>query len=899
MTRLLLTLGVLAFANGFAAAADEQAKLDPAQIEFFEKNIRPIFVAHCVKCHGPEKQKGGFRLDTQAAMKAGGESGPAMVAGKPNESLLIKAVQFNGDIQMPPGKKLPDDQIAALATWVKMGAPWPGPTTETRPADAVRGMQVTDKDRQFWSFQPVKDAPLPTVQNQAWPKKPLDYFILAKLDEQKLKPVAAADKRTLVRRATFDLTGLPPTVEEMENAVSDSSPEWFAKVVDRLLTSPHYGERWARHWLDIARYGEDQAHTFAAKLFPYGFKYRDYVIKAFNDDLPYDRFLMEQIAGDLLEDGNREDRLAALGYFGLGPVYYGNAKLEELDDRIDTLCRGMLGLTVACARCHDHKFDPIPTKDYYSLAGVFASTQFKEYPVADPKTAAEFEKAQAVLKGRNDEINSFLRLEAERVTKSLTAEIGKYVVGAWKLHNGRKGGKNVPTADFAKKEKLHDFVLDRWVSYLFPKQADERAHLAPWREIIAKQDAAKDVSGDAEALKTVTEFATEFQDQLLALQNHAGPALDPVAAAALHREILGLNTVARQQVEKLLPADAQKQFAAKKAEVDKLTKALPKIPVLHALAEGTAQNMKVHLRGNPRNLGEDAPRGFLQVVAKDAKPFSKGSGRLELAQAIASKDNPLTARVMANRVWMYHFGKGIVGTPSNFGSLGERPTHPELLDHLASRFMAEGWSIKKLHREIMLSATYQLSSQFDADQHKVDGDNKYIWRMNRRRLEVESWRDAMLAVSGNLERSVGGPSADVANPENRRRTLYAMVSRHDLNSLLRLFDFPDPNATAEKRPITTVPLQQLFVLNSEFMARQAKALAAKLSAGAEDDAAKIRRAFQVVYGRDASEAEVALGQEFLSQTAPLPGEKPKAKTLTPWERYAQVLLGSNEFAFVD
>jgi hypothetical protein len=520
--------------------------------------------------------------------------------------------------------------------------------------------------------------------------------------------------------------------------------------VERLLASPHYGERWARHWLDVARYGEDQAHTFQARMYPQGFRYRDWLIDAFNDDMPYDRFIKEQLAADLLERPpaieNRKSKienLPALGFFALGPVYYGDPKkLDQIDDRIDTLSRGLLGLTVACARCHDHKYDPISTKDYYALAGVIASTEYVE----------------------------------------ISLEPGK-----------------------------------------------------------------------------------------------EGQPLPPVS----------------------------------KKEKDK--KPAPPGPFIHSVKEGNAVTMKVHIRGNPNMLGEEAPRRMMAILTPETAPsFNHGSGRLDLANAVVARDNPLTARVMVNRIWQHHFGKGLVRTPSNFGELGERPTHPELLDYLASRFIESGWSVKTLHRMILLSATYQqrswvppqdswarhIESAFtrgSRDPYEVDAENRLLWHANRRRLEVEAWRDAMLAVAGKLDRTVGGPSKDLAAPDNRRRTLYGSVSRHELNPLLRLFDFPDPNITADERTVTTVPLQQLYVLNSEFLIGNAKALAARLATAANDDAGRIRHAFLALYGRPATPRVVEIGVEFLSG----PGSPNGGQSLTRWEQYAQVLLSTNEFMYVD
>jgi hypothetical protein len=720
---LLCSVAVLGgIANSRLPAADD--KLDPAQVEFFEKRVRPLLAANCFPCHSSELAEAGLRLDARAAALTGGDSGPALIPGEPDKSRLVEAIGYrNVDLRMPPKGKLADEQIGVLTAWVKMGAPWPEAAVRAPAPEA--GFKVTAKDREFWSFQPVKQPPVPDIRNpKSEIRNPIDRFVLAKLEEKGLRPSPAADKRTLLRRVTFDLVGLPPTPEEMDAFLADDAPDAFVKVVDRLLASPHYGERWARHWLDVARYGEDQAHTFEARKYPDGYRYRDWVVRAFNSDLPYDRFLTMQIAGDLLDGPDRADNLAATGYFAMGPVYYGRAVADELDDRVDTLARGLLGLTVACARCHDHKFDPIAAKDYYALQGVFASTDYKEYV--------------------------------------LTPEGG----------------------------------------------LDEQAVQDPTDKMI--RDKKKDA---------------------------------------------------------------------------------PRQPVLHALAEkAKPANARVHIRGDSAKLGEEVPRRFLTVLTSDTPPpFTQGSGRLELARAIASADNPLTARVMVNRVWHHLFGRGIVGTPSNFGTLGDRPTHPELLDWLASRFIAQGWSVKALVRDIVLSATYQQASRFDEANTRTDPDNHLLWRANRRRLEVEPWRDAMLVVAGNLDDTLGGPAVDLSNAENRRRTLYAAVSRHNLDPLLRLFDFPDPNLTSDRRPVTSVPLQQLFVLNSPFMARQAKALAVRVMGGAElDDAARIRRAFLLVYGRMAREAEVKLGVEFLA-----------AAGSDAWEKYAQVLLSANEFAFID
>jgi cytochrome c553 len=904
--------------------------LRAADVDFFEKKIRPLLVERCYSCHGNGKQKGGLSLVSRESLLKGSDSGPVVVPGHPEQSRLVEAIRYEKDTRMPPKGKLPDDAIADLIAWIEQGAPWPPAPAPSGDAPLrSRGDTITAEDRAFWSFQPIADPPLPDVQDTTWPKKPLDRFVLARLDTQGLRPVRTADKRTQLRRATFDLTGLPPTPAEIEAFLADESPEAFARVVDRLLASPHYGERWSRHWLDVARYAEDQAHSFQPRLFPNGYRYRDWVVGAFNDDLPYDRFVVEQIAGDLLTDGAVKERLPALGFFALGPHYYGDSSAKklveasELDDRLDTLCRGLLGLTVACARCHDHKFDPIPTKDYYSLAGVFQSTKYQEVPFAPAGVVEKYDQAQARIKQQEAKIKQFVDAAPAVVAEHLAQQTVLYMVAAWKLHNQRRSNPQASVAEAAAKEKLVDVVLDRWVKYLFDKGSEKRAHLAGWREALADLDAKKDLSKDAAALAKVTAAATAFQDEvhgilrerdeLLASKETAADTKKtrPLTVAGLDKakadvlqELLapaGVFGVVAAQAEPLLPAEEQKALSAMRAELQELKKTAPPMyPTIHTIAEAPAADMKVYQRGDPNREGDVAPRRFLRVLGGDEpQPFTQGSGRLELARAIASKDNPLTARVIVNRVWQHHFGKGLVGTPSNFGRLGQRPTHPELLDHLATRFIAHGWSLKWLHREILLSATYQLSSDDEAQNRQVDPANRLLWRMNRQRLDVEAWRDALLAVAGRLETRFGGPPSDLAASANTRRTLYGSISRHNLNGLLRLFDFPDPNLSSEQRTTTTVPLQQLFVLNSDFMIEQARALAKELTAAGSDDADRIRAAFPRLYGRLATEREVELGLKFLAtpEMPPDPGETKPA--LSRWEEYAQVLLSANEFTFVD
>ena len=909
-------------------AEDGPTKPGPEQVEFFEANVRPILVTHCLGCHGPEKQKGNLRLDSSDAMRTGGDGGPAVAPGDPEQSPLIEVIRYDGPTQMPPKGKLGDVEIAALTEWVKTGAHWPTTGAEVGTTPTAKEWTITDEDRAFWAFRPVQEPPAPAVNDAAWARSPIDRFVLARLEEKGLRPAPSADKVTLIRRATFDLIGLPPTPEEVEAFLADTSAEALARVVDRLLASPHYGERWGRHWLDIARYGEDQAHSFKPRLYPNGFQYRDWVAAALNADMPYDQFVLEQIAGDLLPDepGRRLRRLPALGYFALGPVYYGDKnQFDQIDDRIDTLTRGFLGLTVACARCHDHKYDPIPTADYYALAGVFAGTEYEEAPFAPPDQVEVYKKAQVAIGSKGREIDAWLKAESARLVEARAREVARYLVAAWKMKTLRQAcDLEGSPEEVAGQEGLDPALLKRWAAYLDATREKGKATppIAPWSGWIARLKQVPEGGADDASLHEVEQAAGAFQEHVLTLlARREGRAAEVEKAGgegvggqkadsdksgldgeskALLDDLFGAKGVMgvpKERVEKLLPDDSRARLMAMRSEMERMKKAAPpSYPAVHTLKDGkSTKAMTVLIRGNPETPGPEAPRRFLSILG--GTPFAAGSGRLELARAVASPDNPLTARVMVNRLWQFHFGRGLVGTPSNFGKLGERPTHPELLDHLAHRFVAEGWSLKAMHRAIMLSATYGQGSRYDDHASEIDPENTLLWRMNRRRLEIEAWRDAMLAVSGRLDPTVGGPSQSLDDPGNRRRTYYAAVSRHDLSPLLRLFDFPDPNISSGERTRTTVPLQGLVVLNSEFMVQNAKALAARLRSGpVADDASRIRLAYRLLFGRDPGEPQVRLGLAFLG--AP-DAEDAASGDLTRLERYAHALLASNEFAFVD
>ncbi|MFO0864510.1 MAG: DUF1553 domain-containing protein [Gemmataceae bacterium] len=887
------------------SVVDAQAKLDPKHVEFFESKIRPVLVEQCYSCHSAEakKVKGKLLLDTRDAMSKGGETGVLFVSGDPEKSLLIHALKHQNDVAMPPGKKLPEAVIRDFETWVKLGAPDP------RDGSAAPAPAAIDwkKAREHWAFQPVTKPTAPKVNDAAWPKNDIDRFVLQQLEKAGLKPVATAGKREWLRRATFDLIGLPPTPEEVETFLKDESAEAYAKVVDRLLQSPHYGERWARTWLDLSRYAEDQAHTFGVQPFTNAFRYRDWVVDAFNKDMPFDRFLKLQLAGDLMPpEPDRVTQLAGLGFQGLGVLYYKNtdaakAAADELDDRIDMLTRAVLGLTVSCARCHDHKFDPIPQLDYFSLAGVFNGSSLSPLAIGSEDHVKKYDEAQKTIKSLTEKVETTLKAEAEKLSLASVAELDRYLLAAWQVQRGTKA------ADVAIKHSLHAPTLNRWVAMLGGKK-EIAEPFAEWRKLAGEgsepSDAMKKYAADmkAKATTVAAEFAKLDAKKRKQLETPAKTNGKDRPVMSAEKDVLAIALLATEksphrisvaEARAAMPAERRQAVEKMEADLDATKKSSPPAPPMAHVLKGGGAAMKVHLRGNPAKQGDLAPLRFLQVVGGESTPTKYT--RLELAEDIASPKNPLTARVFVNRLWLHHFGRGLVTTPSNFGTLGDRPTHPELLDWLASRFMESGWSVKAMHREIMLSATYRLAAANDEKNFGVDGDNRFYWRTNRRRLEVESWRDAMLAVSGQLDPTIGGPTIDLGASNNRRRTIYGKISRHELNPMLRMFDFPDANITSERRTETTVPQQQLFVLNGSFVVEQAKALAARLQKQSANDAERVKLAFELLYARPATAQETEAAVAFLKEADP-----PMAQNrLTRWERLAQVFLASNEFMYLD
>lgn len=1039
------------------AATPEQA----AKLEFFEKKIRPVLVEHCYECHSSESKtvQGGLLVDSAQGLVQGGDSGPAIVPNKLDESLLLQAIRYEST-EMPPRGKLPPQVIADFEAWVANGA------VDPRHGEPVTTKKEIDFEaaRKFWSFVPPQSPEPPTPAQADWAESTIDRFILAAMEANRLSPVRKASKRELLRRATFDLTGLPPTPDEINAFLADESSNSFAKVIDRLLDSPAYGERWGRYWLDVARYSEDQAHTFSVQPNTSGYRFRDWVIAAFNSDMPFDRFVQYQIAADVMDIGEQErlKNLPALGFFGLGAQYYKNtdaakATADELDDRIDTLTRGFLGLTVSCARCHDHKFDPIPTQDYYSLAGVFHSSRLHNVPLVPDDEVKRYDNAQREIKKLEESINQTIAREGPKIRESRIDQVARYMMATREYRDAKSNDSSLKLAAFAKSKELNEPTLKKWIDYLKSKSSEPPIPLKPWFEAAnngnkeAHESAAlafqnylqllrrqrdglltpeeqKEISQNTPAgnarytsplvtkVQPIVKVDVDLKDAkelvLVVTDGGNGPSCDhadwiepklitttgemkltelkwktvnasygdvyvdksinggPLRVGGKKYEnglgthstcvltyeipegairftsLAGLDNSGSDQaggcgdeaaiqfrvytetptdisnsqpdlltevfgekgvfameipeIEKQLPPELSASIASMREGLEKLRReSPPKYPIAHAIAEGKPSDLQVMIRGNPANKGETAPRRFLKILSSDSPPvFANGSGRLDLAKAIASRENPLTARVIVNRVWQHHFGRGLVATPDNFGKLGEQPSHPELLDYLTIRFMDQGWSLKSLHREIMLSATYQLSTESNEANLQRDADNRFLWRMNRRRLDVEAWRDALLATSGRLDRKLEGPSTNLADAGNNRRTVYGFISRHELDNMLRLFDFPDANITASTRAETTVPQQQLFVLNSPFMIEQSKAFAERIQKESTSSMdSQIRYAYQLAFGRDASDRELEIGMQFL-QVAESEESKEKNK-LSRWERYAQALLASNEFMYLD
>jgi hypothetical protein len=816
-----------------ASAGGFNDKPTPEQLAFFEKKIRPVLVDQCGKCHSAEseKLKGGLALDTRAGTRAGGESGPVLVPGNPDRSPLIKAIRYKDETaKMPPKAKLPDDVIADFEAWVKMGAPDPrdgGPKPVRVEIDIAKG-------RQFWAFQPPKKVAPPTVSDAAWPKSDIDHFLLAGLESKGLKPVGDADKRTLIRRAYFDLTGLPPTPEEVETFVADSSPTAFEKVVDQLLASPRFGERWGRHWLDLARYAETTGKSVNVNH-PHAWRYRDYVIAAFNSDKPYDQFIREQLAGDLLSGNDPKrhaERMIATGFLAIGPKSLNerNAlqfELDLADEQLDVTTQAFLGITAACARCHDHKFDPIPQHDYYALAGIFRSTETC--------------------------YGTIRVVQSQRPTPLLPLP----------KDCGLPAGTEKMTA--AERKRLEDQLKE--VQARKVDDQIQRIFIIGQTALLQSKLDSVDAEGNPKMLAMGVRDKPAVGGGFRPGGGMGGPGFGPFGP--------GSRTIA---------------------------------------------DSPIYTRGEVDKPGAVVPRGFLQVMTTTTPHIRTGSGRLELADWIASKDSPLTARVMANRIWLHLFGRGLVPTTDNFGAAGQPPSNPALLDYLATTFVSDGWSVKKQIRRIMLSHAYRLDSRTDPKSFETDPDNALVWRMTPRRLDAEALRDSTLAVCGLLDttpptgsllaRAGEGPTQaprfggqvmqSLNDPRNVTRSVYLPVIRDNLPESLSLFDAADPSLVVSERPTTTTPAQSLYALNSPFALRTSDAAADRLLKDTSADTERIRSAYLLFFGRPPAEKELTAATDFLAayrETAKRDRVPAARLDRDTWAAFCQALFASAEFQY--
>jgi len=915
--------------------------LSPARVGFatevrFNEHIRPIFAEHCLHCHGPDEgsREAELRLDRSPSPQDG-----ILLPHLPDESeLFLRVASTDADLVMPPpkaGKPLSAEQIALLRQWIEEGGKYQG----------------------HWAYEPIIKPQLPAPHKLAG--NAIDRFVLASLQSQGMTLSPAISRQQLIRRASFDLTGLPPSWQDVEAFVQDESPQAFEDVVDRLLDSPQYGERWGRHWLDIARYADTHGGSaIGFKKFPFSYTYRDYVIQAFNADLPYDRFVVEQLAADQLNLEENAPTLAGLGFLTVGRQYRNRHDL--MDDQIDVITRGLLGLTVTCARCHDHKFDDIPTKDYYSLYATLATSRSPELLplIGNPPDSPPYEKYQQELSHRQELHDTMARDQNAVMRSRLRMQVGLYLTEL---------AKGTPEQDLSssflsyRTDDVRPLVLNRWREYL-SGISDKDAVFGPWvqlTKIEAKVFAAQSVeliqslvkeNGDLTKLSVMQNFDTDaprWNPRVLEvlLKKKSESMLDIAAAygelfADVHQQWLHLlietSLEARSSAD-IVPDEDQQHLDVNSpinrqlrrhlyapesptAMSDELAKTLLNRTVrdkvaarknavhdLHLTSPGSpprgmalwedkqAHNFHVFLRGNPMSRGEPVQARFLTALSGlDTQPFDVGKQRLGLAQAIVDPANPMTRRVIVNWVWQHHFGQGLVRTPDNFGTRGQPPTHPQLLDYLASTFMKDGWSLKKLHRRILLTAVYQQAALENIESRRKDPDNKMLWRMPRRKLDLEAMRDSLLAVAGELNMTVGGrPFEFLATPVIPRRSVYAFVNRDIISSMASTFDGANSSSCTAKRSETIVPQQMLFALNSNFIQDRAVAFASlKEITTAKTDEQRVRLLYQRAFSRHPEPQEVEIALRYIQS------QNPESET-NPWHRLAHALLASNEFVFID
>ena len=879
-----------------AGSVVAEEKFSPDQITFFENRIRPLFANHCQSCHGSAKSESDFRVDSRSAIIRGGASEQsAAIPGDAAASLLMAVVSYESDYNMPPDGKLSEQEIADLTRWVADGLPWPD--ADVQPVEGTVADRIKQQRENHWSFRPIKSPPIPSANGVSKKRlAPIDAFLLKKLTEKGLGFSPAADKAALIRRATFDLTGLPPTYEEVQSFVRDEDPKAYAKLVDRLLASPRYGQRWARHWLDVARYADTLGYALdnVSRDYPFAYTYRDYVINALNSDLPYNDFVAQQLAADQLTDDPADPSLAALGFLTVGRKYL--ARPDVIDDRIDVVSRGLMGLTVACARCHDHKFDGVATEDYYALYGVFNNCFLpEELPLIGqpPSSADEF---VAELDKLNDDVEA-LRKKARKTTRQhLLDHIDQYAAAAWLRESEDElraaGVITLPTDKFRGKYR-HE-----WVKYWrsVPENFWVRKTLAGLDKAASFEQRREVAERFAAALKKVTVKYLEAESPAEPLVELFSTVDEQRAAAVLIFHVRSPYQFPFHRIRNLIKREDLLAIRKLKAAVIAHNGTSPRgfDRAMVVKDRKKIEEPYVMIRGNVDRRGKTVPRRFPQILASSAqKDYSQGAGRLELANDIISPDNPLTARVIVNRVWMHHFINPLVGTPSDFGLQGDQPSHLDLLNWLAADFMASGWSLKTLHRKMMLSRAYRQSSLSNPKGKQQDVENTLLWRMNRRRLEVESLRDSILFAAGTLDESLSGRGVKQFEPPfDTRRTIYGIVDRQKLADELRMFDFASPDQSTPKRTRTNVPQQSLFLMNSPFVAEQAEGLAARAEAQMGErktnDAAFVDQLFRLTLSRNPSTEERRTLFDYI-KSADQDGRR----------RAGHLMLMMNEFEVVD
>jgi cytochrome c553 len=877
-----------------------------AQGNLFESKVRPVFAGKCQICHGGKAPMAGVDLTTGK-----GVSGER----------LLTAISYESRIKMPPNGKLKEGEIAAVAAWVKQGAEWP----------ASEAAASRKPDGSWWSFQPVKPRGVPAGDGGGWARNEIDRFLAAKLSTAGLEPARPADRLTLLRRVTFDLTGLPPTESEIAAFLDDSSPVAFARVVDRLLDSPRYGEHWGRHWLDVARYadstGADEDHRY-----PHAWRYRDYVVNAFNRDIPYDRFVREQIAGDTLaaEDGGEvnADGIVATGFLALGPKLIAEQDKKKMfydivDEQIEVTGKAMLGLTIACARCHDHKFDPITTKDYYSLASIFASSkqlsklegtvsQLYFAPLVPKETAGRWQKHKDDLDAKQKQIDGVIAVEQSRYRDRHAPRLAAYMMAAREVYEGGAKAEAISA-----KGDLDPWVVEQWARYLAPT-GERRIYLERWlfARAAEREAVSREYQQNYESEKALRAEADQNWRKAVEASKNRGEKEPerPRFLAGDNRfftEVVapgGPFKMPEKDRESLYQSESREKLARYRAELEALRKSAPPEPPLAcALGEDKPVDQRVFVGGNPEALGDPVEKRFPVVLAGGSgKPIREGSGRRELAEWIAGPSNPLTARVMVNRIWQWHFGEGLVRTVNNFGKLGDQPAHPDLLDWLAAKFIESGWSVKKMNRLILDSSAYRMSSLASSEAREKDSENRLLSRFPRRRLAVEEMRDAMLSIDGTLDLTMGGTlqsgtgtdkefaeDRKSLNPDHSpRRLIYLPLRRSNLASVLNLFDFGDATTSSEGRTQTNIAPQTLYMMNGEFVALRARNVADRLLRDAAlDDEARIRRAHLIVLSRPADPGFVTAATQYLEK---FPGtDRSRA-----WASFCRALISSNDFLYV-